>query len=269
MYGNINRCVPLARGAWLSILHDDDLLRDDFIEVMFTELDRHKRADGIVSTECIIDQRNLPVQLEPETVRRMDTRYMLELVLEGPKGWSTLFRRLHSRFVAEAIWRQWFWMGKSSRRIRPATLFLGPVLGNGSGFIFRTEVAKQCGGFYPEEFPASDLTFYARFAARYHLRQHRMPVCFYRVAENESLRPDTARQALMWIHQLQKDLAGVHVPRWFLRLSPAIMEHWRTIYRTHWRIDIRKAELEQLLGLILPEDRPELIRQLRLLLKGI
>lgn len=36
MYPNHNRCVTEARGAWISILHDDDLLDPDFTDGTFT-----------------------------------------------------------------------------------------------------------------------------------------------------------------------------------------------------------------------------------------
>jgi hypothetical protein len=245
------------------------MLRSDFVKVMFAELRRFKRADGIVSRESIIDQRPPVEASNVSSARKMDRKYLLELAARGPKGWGTVLGRAHHRFLTVATRRDWFWRGRSSRRIGPATLFIGPVLGNGSGFIFRTKIGKEMGGYYPDEFPASDLTFYARFAARYHLRQHREAVCTYRVAENESLKLETAKAALKWIYRLQRDLAGVHVPKWFLRFSPTIMEHWRSIYATHWRIDIQKEELERLLELKLPEDRPGAVLQLRLLLKGI
>lgn len=270
MYGNINRCVPLARGEWLSILHDDDFLRDNFIDAMFNELKRFTKVDGIVSREQIFDQRASSDDAADDTLRKMGARYLLELALQGPTGWGTFLGRLHHRLLSTATLHEWAWLGRSSRRIGAATLFLGPVLGNGSGFLFRTAAAKEAGGFYPEEFPASDLTFYARFAARYHLRQYRQPVCVYRVAQNESLRVETARQALVWIYRLQRDMAGVYVPKWFLRFSPVIMEHWRNLYRKHWRIEVPREELEQLLGLKLPdEDHPRMMWQMRLLLKGM
>jgi glycosyltransferase involved in cell wall biosynthesis len=271
MYGNINRCIPVARGKWLSILHDDDLLRQDFVEVMFAELSKYPVADGIVSREHILDQRQaIPEPISSANDRKMSARYLMELVVQGPRGWRIVARRLRQRFLGTALRREWHWRGRSSRRIGPATLFLGPVLGNGSGFVFRTDAAKEAGGFYPDEFPASDLTFYARFAARYHLRQHHEQLCRYRVAENESLKPETARQALLWIHRLQQDLiAGGHVSKRLLRFSPAIMEDWRAIYRRHWRIDISKPELEELLDMQLPEEQPDLVLRLRLLLNGI
>lgn len=271
MYGNINRCITIARGEWLSILHDDDLLRPDFVRSMFTELRKFPTADGIMASEHILDQRPEQSDVAPiAELRRMGPRYVADLLAQGPRGWRTIGARLYRRLVWTAFAREWHWRGRSSRRIGPATLFLGPVLGNGSGFVFRNAAAKEAGGFYPDEFPASDLTFYARFAARYHLRQHHERLCRYRVAENESLRPETARQALLWIRRLQLDLvAGGYAPRWLLRYSPAIMEDWRAIYSRHWRIHVSKAELEQLLDLRLPEGRPDQILGLRLLLKGI
>jgi hypothetical protein len=192
---------------------------------------------------------------------------MKSLLVGGPAGWGTFVGRLHGRVKYEAEVRRW--LGRISRRIYARTLFWGPVLGNGSGFIFKTRLAKEMGGFYTEEFPASDLYFYARFASRYHLRQHREQASVYRVAQNESLKLETALGAFFWIHALQKALAGTDVPRWWLRLAPLMMARWHTIYREHWRVDIPKATVEELLKMRLPRDRPNLIFYLRLLMHGL
>jgi hypothetical protein len=214
-----------------------------------------------------MDQR--PVMQEPsrEEAGRMDRKFITELALRGPRGWATILKRLNGRLIYVATKRQW--MGRLSRRIRPKTLFWGPVLGNGSGFLFKVSVARELGGFDPDEFPASDLYFYARFAAYFHLRQHREEAAFYRVAENESLKLDTALKALILIHRLQQELAGTHVPRWMLRFSPLMMSRWQVTYRKHWRIDFPKQQLEETLGVRLPKDRPNLMFYVRLVFAGI
>jgi len=269
MYGNVNRCISLATGEWLSILHDDDLLREDFLEEAFAVIDATAGVDGVVAQQSIWDQRPHPPLMWPDS-EAMSLRLAGRLVRDGRRGWRNLIGRLFRRAttIGADLARHHRWAGRASRRVRPRTLFWGPVLGNTSGFLFRTKAAKALGGFDPEEFPASDLYFYARFAARFHLRQLRAMASTYRVAENESLKLSTALDALWWVARLQRELADYH-PRWWRWIAPLAMERWRNLYRDHWRIDIAKADLETLIGMRLPKDRPRLIFILRLMLHGL
>jgi glycosyltransferase involved in cell wall biosynthesis len=57
MYGNHNICLLAARGEWVTILHDDDLLDPDFLSTMFKELRARPDTDGLVCRKRFLDQR--------------------------------------------------------------------------------------------------------------------------------------------------------------------------------------------------------------------
>jgi hypothetical protein len=201
----------------------------------------------------------------------MTRDYVRQLALSGPAGWLEMVRRGLGRVVLIShIWGfKYHFLGKPSRRIKPRTFFFGPVLGNGSGFIFRNEAAKRIGGFYSEEFPASDLYFYARFASLYHLRQHVEEASTYRMAENETAKLDTALKAFFWLYKLQHKLAGRYVPKWWLRFAPLMIARMRGGYRELWRLHIPKQQLEELLHTSLPDDHPTLMFYIRFLVRGL
>jgi glycosyltransferase involved in cell wall biosynthesis len=271
MFGNVNRCIPLARGEWLTILHDDDLLKPNFLSTMFEVLHRRPEVDGLMCQQDILDQR--PASLEPPAVpvTPMSSSYAQRLLLAGPAGWQELIGRVAGR-VRFLSWRsadKLPWLGKQTRRIRPRLFFWGPVLGNSSGFVFRTRLAEEIGGFYAEEFPASDLFFYARFASRYHLRQHRAIAATYRVAENETGKPETAYKAFWWLHRMQHILAGRYVPRSWLKFAPMLIAHMQTGYRQLWRMNLPSNELERSLGIAIPEYRGDYLFYVRLLRRGL
>lgn len=269
MYGNVNRTVPLARGSWLTILHDDDLLNADFLRTMFAELSRDPSIDGIACNKGLLNQRVDAAMYAP--LARMTRSYVRELVRGGLPGWGVLASRIGGR-VDTSVRRAGYdvlFRGRSTRRIQPSAFFWGPILGNGTGFLFRTEAARALGGFHADEFPASDLYFYARFAAGYHLRHHRTVAATYRIAQNESAKMDTVLGALDWIHRLQLALAGRHVPRWWLRFAPAMIARIIGEYRETWHIDIPRSRVEELLSIRLPPDDPRKMFYLRLLLNGL
>ena len=43
IYGNWNRCLQLARGKWYTMLHDDDLLSNNFLKEMMGVLNKNPK----------------------------------------------------------------------------------------------------------------------------------------------------------------------------------------------------------------------------------
>lgn len=269
MFGNFNRCIELARAEWMTILHDDDMLSDDFLQLMFQVIDADPSTDGVVSRKAFLNQRRTELTTMPDAEFRswppgtVTTRFALRRAFGNAAARREVIVRAVSRAVLE-----YSFLGRVSRRLHPSKLFWGPILGNTSGFIFRRAAALEIGGFYAEEFPASDLFFFARFARRYRLRQHRAPAAVYRIAENESAKPDTCRGAIKWIHDLQRIMAGRDVPRWWLRLAPMVVARYQREYRDLWNVELSTAELERTLGIRVPRHRPYLLWITRMTLRG-
>ncbi len=269
MFGNFNRCIELARAEWMTILHDDDLLSDDFLTLIFSVIDAHPATDGVVSRKAFMNQRQTALTTMPGVAYRswppgtVTTRSALQRVFKSSAARREVIVRAVSRLVLE-----YSFLGRTSRRIAPSKMFWGPILGNTSGFIFRKQAALEIGGFYAEEFPASDLFFFARFARLYRLRQHRAPAAVYRIAENESAKPDTCRGAITWIHQLQRIMAGRDLPAWWLRFAPLVVARYQREYRDLWGVDLSTQELEAMLGIHVPRHRPYLLWVVRMALRG-
>lgn len=246
IFGNMNRCIQIARGKWMTILSDDDLLDEDYLPEMFSVLDKYPATDAITCRKRILDQREQALGRQQE-----------------PSGASSRARRAAKGALTEATF-----VGRTSRVVRPGKLFWGAVFGNPAGFLFKTDLVRRIGGYYPEEFPSSDIWLLARFASLYQLREHRATKATMRVAENETARPTTARLAFKMGYKLYSSLVGREVPRWWGRLLPLVVARHCAEYREFWRIDIPKEELEQLLGIRIPKDRPIAQRALRVLLRG-
>lgn len=238
MFGNFNRAIQLARGEWLTILNDDDLLEPDCLKLLMAELLR-TGADGIVPHKTFFDQR------------------------EKKNPPASLLRRTAKRLLIEQAF-----LGAVSRRIRPRKLFWGAMLGNGAGFLFRRTGAIDLGGFDPDEFPSSDYWLYKRFAERFHLRQHRAVLAKVRKAENETARPSSVKAGLQQGFRLQQSLLGSSVPRWYRHLLPMIAARHRAEFHDFWGTDVPKQEVEKALRIRLAKDRPLLLWSLRFLLRG-
>lgn len=241
IFGNFNRVLLLARGEWINILMDDDLIDPDYLYTLFSELDRRRSVDGIVCQKRSIDERD----------RNEESRHLLH------------------RMAVRASFNLRF-LGRESRRIKAGKLFWWPgcSVGTPAGFLFRRSAALAVGGFYREEGMAADAFFYARFAASHHLRQHRANKAIVRIGYNESAKIETLKMLILGTYELHQALARNAVPRWWLRLSPLVIARLHEYIRDFWKGAISREEVEALLGIQLPPDRPWVYKATRLLLGG-
>jgi glycosyltransferase involved in cell wall biosynthesis len=238
MFGNWNRCIELARGEWLTILNDDDLLDPDFVATMFALL--HRGLDGIACRKRTLDERAQPTL--PGAGRRARA-----LARDGMT--AVMFR------------------GRPWRRITARHMFWGNPLGNPVGFVARTAAFRELGGFYPEDYPSADYYFFTRLVLRGRVTQTRAVHASIRLSENESMRPDTMFGFLETEYRLQQRLAGSVLPRAWRHISPALIDyHMRGIERT-WQMRIDPAEVAARIG-VLPRGGGAGLHAIRMLLGG-
>lgn len=260
VFGNFNRCISVARGEWLTILNDDDLLDDNFLQLMFGEIDAHPTTDGIVCLKRYFGGTFDPLDATPSAEMQKMSGAVFARLLRSP---GKLAGRIAGRAVAELNFH-----GHRSRRILAGKFFWGAILGNGGGFLFRRSKAIEVGGFYPEEYPSADYWFFARFAKLGHLRQHRAISAQIRLTDG-SISVDSLTEQLKSGYKLQHLLAGSEAPRWLRLLLPMMISHYRVQFEAERLMPVPKAGLEAELGIRLPPHRPRLYALSRLLLGGL
>lgn len=253
MFGNFNRCVELARGEWMTFLMDDDLLDANFLSATMAAVEEVPGVDGISCRKRYRDIR--PVSVAARRVPSLPQRGRARL------------RRALVRGVRKPIYA-WHFKGRETRRLTRNQFFWGPVAGTPAGFLFRRSRALAIGGYLPEEFPASDFWFYARFAERFHLRQHRSVMATCRILENESNKPETMMRSLASVQRLQHTLLAHGAPRWWRRFAPLVIA--RLLRGSEPALSRKPAarELAEALGGAPAADRPLYLAAVRLLAGG-
>ena len=78
MFGNWNRSILLARGEWMTILNDDDLLDDNYLAIIFSVLDRNVAIDGLATQKRLLDQRPGITPWVPSVPHRVAKRVLLD-----------------------------------------------------------------------------------------------------------------------------------------------------------------------------------------------
>ncbi len=239
MCGNSNRCVEVARGQWITILHDDDLVDPEFSRIILAELTADDaRFDGLVSRKRLLDQR--------------EVRYSIGRI-------KTALYKARDDYQ---------FRGRSHRIIDSRKLFWGCVIGNSVGFICRTLHIRAIGGFYPGESPSWDYFFYARFAERWRLGESRCVLATIRAAVNSLTSRDVQLACFRQGYDLQRAYAGTVLPRYWAVLSPWIIARQVSVTSRFWHSTITKEEAEGAVGISIPRDRPRLLYLARLVLNG-
>lgn len=263
-FPNHNRCIELARGEWVTILNDDDLLDPNSLQVLFSEISKHPDTDGIAPRKRMLDNRPGAARTISSTPppqflsRRINFALAWKLIRDG-KLLSAAGAIRHKLLFEYAFG------GKQSRRIKPAFFFWGNVLENGAGFTFRRQKAREMGGFYPEDHPSADFWFYTRFATSFHLRQHRAHLASVRMS-GENTTVTTVKEQLQKGYTLQRALVGAEVPLWWRRILPMIMTWHLDYFQTVWESKLTKEELGEALQIKLPPYRPRIFSFIRLML---
>jgi glycosyltransferase involved in cell wall biosynthesis len=243
MFGNWNRCIELARGEWVTILNDDDLLRPEFLHRCFALIRRRPETDGIVCGKVVRDRRSkrgaAPAARPADAADRVVWR------------------------VAELVRKRQFRRGFARLEVR--RLFFGNDIGNGAGFLFRKEAALQLGGYDPGEWPVSDFFFYLRFAKSRNLYRIRENLAEVGIGDNESMERETLLGFITKVQEAREELAGREVPAAWLKLSPQLVANHLHAARINWDSDIPAEEVEARVGFAIPapSEKREILARLR------
>ena len=191
MFGNWNRCFELARGRWVTILNDDDLLLPNFLATSLDVITRHPEIKLLSGLVQVIDERGA------ETARTPLIR------LTG-----SAVKRFFSRNRQGQL-----------NVLRLEDYFLTNPHHGIAGIIIEREAAINAGGFSPSLFPSADLVFLIRFQMMYQVHFLHEKFAEYRISVNESLKPELLRLWMQQGFQLRLELAQyINVPLWLLRL---------------------------------------------------
>lgn len=220
MFGNWNRCLDLAKGDWITILNDDDLLHPTFAAECFDDI----AADPSIN---LIGTRT---SLREERVTGSMPRNIRKLVIK----------------LNISSWRP-----QSIKKLRTVDYFLGNPHRGSLGILMRTELARALGGYTPSFFPSADFIFVVRYQQRYGAHFRSKELATYRIAVNESLKPSVVEG---WVTQglrLRDALMpSIALPRRLLSLYSRIMAaEVILLCRDYFAIDFSADSLRRAHGL--------------------
>jgi glycosyltransferase involved in cell wall biosynthesis len=158
MFGNWNRCIELARGEWLSILNDDDLLKTNFIDTIW------KAKQGTAMVAANFEHFGQSLQSHPAI---------------------ELFKPLY--FYLRDVWR----FRKGFHRVILSDVLRTHPMQGSLGVLMNKAVAVRLGGYNESCWPSSDYVFTVRYWIEDDVILLPNKLAAYRWQENASLNTKT------------------------------------------------------------------------------
>lgn len=220
MFGNWNRCIELARGAWLSILNDDDLLHSDFLRSTMAQMQRQADIHLLFTKSEFMDERG------------SDSRRKLSKLKQACK-------KVNSGLLQKKL-----------SRLRTEDIFLDSPCSS-LATLFRRQDALDLGGFKAHAFPSADYVFFSMYHLRFGSHQLNQYLGYYRIHQSETAKASTGEGFVSKNLELRSALAKhIDAPAWLMHMY-AQMFALKTMreYERFWNVPLDEARIRHENGL--------------------
>ncbi len=182
MSGNWNRAFQLARGEYLVLLHDDDLILSSFISDCNRILDKNKNI-GIL--------KPMAYSLKSESIDIYKLNNNSPVILD------------------------------KIQRLYDFSNFANFKLGAPTGIVFKKDDVINLGGFNQDFFPVMDFCFAVIFSQKKEVYLYHKYLSIYRVCDNESLKLSCLIPSFEYSFYITRDIFKKYkipslITNWFL-----------------------------------------------------
>lgn len=170
MAGNINRCVLLAKGKYVAYLHDDDLLKEDYIQKAQEIL---KKYDDNCVGSFVINREYLFIK--KDITKRSKLKAVIKKCYQLPFLFRYFYRKRVETLTPEKVLLGW-----------NKNYYLAPTCGT----LFHRGKMIEMGLFDEELYPAFDYVFFLQLNRKYKVMFVRDKLGVYRWDENASTKSE-------------------------------------------------------------------------------
>lgn len=180
MFGNWNQCLTLAKGKYITILHDDDLLKENFGIAL----------SNLVSSNSDIYAFNTSVLDERIASSKPKSHAFYSIV----KHIYTSVRSFKHKFRREIDIKKLFYLN----------VFMGTL-----AVVINREKAVLLDGFDESYYPIADYHFWTKWIIAYGpIYIEPIFVASYRIRENETMKQETIDLFIEKDYQLRKEICN-------------------------------------------------------------
>ena len=162
--GNWNRCALLARGEWVSFLHDDDILLPDYLCKVRKLLGKGDNIAGIMVLSYLLYDGN-----------------SLQDAIAGRT--ASMLSRMYDKLSRNKLMR----LRQTDSHLKLSNIYGAPTCGS----IFRKDLMVKSGGFNDNFHPSFDWFFLYRYCKKFRLYRSMERLGYYRFFANVSLMDKT------------------------------------------------------------------------------
>ncbi len=177
LYGNWSRCLQLARGKWLTILNDDDLLDCSWLETIYAATQEHHDATVVA---CGARYRDLKGKRLPKSLFR----------------WAYDFLKM----VGEKV------LPGKIKHLDALDYFISMPHNGSLGSLILKDAAIGIGGFDNSFYPSSDYVFFAKNAMFNKAILIPATLVTYGIGDNNFSKPEVVYGAVKVNKQIQLEL---------------------------------------------------------------
>lgn len=219
MFGNWNQCLYVAKGKFITLLHDDDILLPSFSMEMNSFFVSSNRCSSLSFNTMVWDQR-ISSQSWDELIA-IDASVTKSAGKKIKNCISSLFP-LYEISITELFFNNRF----------HGTL----------GVVIEREKALAIGGFDSEWYPIADYEFWSRWVLTYgYIPRVRVLVGLYRVRNNESIREEVQNGFIVQSKKLrQKMIAENLVPEWISTIVDDLSLLQSIDIASFWRSNVER-----------------------------
>lgn len=214
MFGNMNRAIELSNGEYVTILHDDDWLEENFLE----SVNKYLISDKAINTFYKIND------------------FRENKIIESSK--KIFFKKIYSIL-------------KKIKKIREYSLkdyFYSPRGPGALGMVYKRDKMIKLGGYNEEFFPSSDYIFQTRYCLEYGTLLLKKELCNYRIQKNESLKEATVQSFIRDNESFRKYLNKKFLKKMKLEKEIEVLKEWDKKEAINWNIkldyDFKKKKLK-------------------------
>lgn len=182
MYGNWNRCIEICRTQWFCMLHDDDMLKENYFETVVPIIKEHVEIGVLSVYRENLDMRELQ---------------------DGHKKYQKYGKNKITSFIINFLVKLRHG-NPINIEMKDCINFFNPLL---LCAVFNKQRAMEIGGYDEQYFPVSDLFFIVKMVSYYKVLLLPQYLWYYRYCTNESLNIDTLKKSLWFTRYLIEILA--------------------------------------------------------------